>query len=276
MSNQTSPNNRLENDKSTVGSRQRVSLRLAASNPLITVLLLVVLFFLLIARLNAPEDAVLQALGVGGESTLRAGYYRIMTALLLTALPRGGDLWWAAGHVILNFYTLYIVGVSTERIWGSARFGLLYLLGGATGATLTLLLVPLNWLAADRVLSGAVYGVLALVAGELVYLYKHRRLYRAQGNLRRNYLIGLAVLNGVVGLFLPQQVSWLGMLGGLAGGALLAAFISPLHMPRPHPTEPGVLQGEDINPLRARLIFLALYITGVLGLVLISLALMSR
>jgi hypothetical protein len=139
----------------------------------------------------------------------------------------------------------------------------------------SLALIAVNLVPLDMVMSAGGNAVLAVLAAEQVYLYKHRKLYGKRGQQRRMYLTVLAVLVLVLGALAPRT-DLFGLLGGMAGGATLAAFISPFHLPRPHPDEPGALLGEDVNPLQTRVIPLALYVSALLSVLILGVFFMGR
>lgn len=250
------PPNRNSSDQ-----KQSVKLRIPSVSPIFTISMLIVGFLTFLARFRADalSDVILQRLGIQGAAVLEQyQLYRLFTAQILLEQFYPPLAYLGIIQALLSLYTLYIVGSSMERLWGNTRFALVYVLGGTTGAIVSLLLVASGVIPADIYLVTAPNAILAVLGAEWVYMFKHRRLYTRQGQLRRNYLIGLAVLNLIVGAFVAR-VDLFGLLGGLVGGGILATIISPLHLPRPHPDEPGALLGEDVNPLHRRTLMLTLY-----------------
>lgn len=120
-------------------------------------------------------------------------------------------------HILMNGITLYFLGHLVEKLWGSRRFLLLYLLAGIFGNVVTMVLTP-NILAA-----GASTSLFGLFAALVVAGYASHNPYLKQ--LGRSYQ-SLLVLNLLFNLFMPD-VSLVGHLGGLIGGALASVFISP-------------------------------------------------
>lgn len=116
-------------------------------------------------------------------------------------------------HIAFNMVALWMVGPYLEQTLGRARYVTLYLLsavGGSVGA-LVLATATDGWLTWLVGASGAVFGLFGAV---LVVL---RRLGRdARG------IVGVLVLNGVLGFVLPG-ISWQAHLGGLVVGAALGA-----------------------------------------------------
>ncbi len=80
-------------------------------------------------------------------------------------------------HIFLNMLILYFLGPMLERIWGSKRFLIFYLMCGAMGGILYTILARTGTLNAVRLIgaSGAIYGMLAACA----ILYPHLKVYVA-------------------------------------------------------------------------------------------------
>ena len=116
-------------------------------------------------------------------------------------------------HIVLNLVALWMVGPYLEQTLGRARYATLYLLSAVGGSVGAVLLSPATngWLDAMVGASGAVFGLFGAV---LVVL---RRLGRDAGPI-----LGIIVLNGVIGFVVPG-IAWEAHLGGLVAGALLGA-----------------------------------------------------
>lgn len=123
-------------------------------------------------------------------------------------------------HILFNLYALYLTGPYLEQVLGRARFAALYLLsafGGSVGfLVLTSVLSP-AWNGGTVGASGAVFGLFGAL------LVVQRRLHRQTGQI-----IGVLVVNGVLGFALPN-VAWQAHLGGLLTGAAVAAVL--VHAP---------------------------------------------
>lgn len=119
-------------------------------------------------------------------------------------------------HILFNMVALWSVGPFLEVSLGRWRFTALYLLSAIGGSVMYLLLASpdaVSWITWLFGASGAVFGLFGAV---LVVL---RRVGRSAGGI-----IGVLVINGVLGFVLPG-VAWQAHLGGLiVGSALGAAF----------------------------------------------------
>ena len=259
------------NDRNSSEPASRVNLRIPSATPLFTGItqMILILLFILRSIAGSPDPAV-EAMAVQGTAVLDgAQVYRLITAQLLLVLPAGGL--WMLGLVqaLFSLYTLYIVGNEMEKLWGNLRFGLVFVLGGASGGLLTLILTPTGLIPMDVFYVTAPTAIMATLGAQLVYMIKHRKLYGSRGIQRRNFLIGVAVINLLIAALVPQ-VDVFGMIGGIASGIILSIYISPYHLPRPHPEEPNALLGEDVNPLKTRIVALVAYTSVLLSAILLG------
>ncbi|MBL8202910.1 MAG: rhomboid family intramembrane serine protease [Blastocatellia bacterium] len=140
-------------------------------------------------------------------------------------------------HLIANAYALWIVGPIIERLFGSARFALLYLLAGMGGIAGSLLGARINRLDAPVAgSSGALFGLFGVL---LVVGYKYR--HELPAAFRRAFtksvwiVVALNLAFGIVSNFgksfsqrfkLPLHFvdNW-GHVGGLLTGAILAMIL---------------------------------------------------
>ncbi len=252
-------------DRNPSERAQQMTLRIPTAPPTVTTLLAFSLLFLFVAG-ALPNDGVplLSRMGVQAEAVIDGlQLHRLLTGLVVLAYRPGN----AAVNILfalISLYTLYIVGNSTERLWGNARFALVYVLGGVTGTVVTVLVTVLGLRPVEAFYAGAPGAILAILGAEFIYMRRHNKLYAQRGVQRRMYLGGLAGINLLLAVFVGP-VDIFGTVGGLLGGAVLAWYIAPEHLPRPHPDESGTLFGEDVNPLRGRWVTVLLYFTVVLA-----------
>jgi membrane associated rhomboid family serine protease len=115
-------------------------------------------------------------------------------------------------HIAFNLYALYLTGPYLEQVLGRLRFAALYLVAAFGGSVGYLLIAGLD--APPTVgASGAVFGLFGAL------LVVQRRLGRQTGQI-----VGVLVVNGVLGFALPN-VAWEAHLGGLLTGAAVAAVM---------------------------------------------------
>jgi rhomboid protease GluP len=156
-------------------------------------------------RLGALEP---WAVRFGGE------YWRMLTALFLHLGPL---------HLIVNLYALFVIGPGLERIIGSVRFALYYLLAGLGSSTGVLLLYLFGLSRPEQLVgaSGCVMGIVGVWAG---YLRRHRHEPFAARRLRNIVLI--VAIQTAFDLSTPQ-VSMAAHLSGLVTGVVLGLLIAP-------------------------------------------------
>jgi len=124
-------------------------------------------------------------------------------------------------HLAVNMYALYLLGPILERIYGYARFSLIYV--GAGMASSWLSMTMSRNIAAGA--SGAIFGLAGamLVTGRLYPEVVPPRWKMAFGK----GMVLLIVLNYAIGLSMRNVIDNWGHTGGLAGGILLALLIPP-------------------------------------------------
>ncbi len=120
-------------------------------------------------------------------------------------------------HIGFNMFMLYLFGPQLEALLGRTRFVALYLLSVLSASAMV------YWLSPEYTPTlGASGGVFGLLGALLVVAYK------VGGNVQS--LLMLLGLN-VVFTFVVPNISWQGHLGGLLGGAAVAAAL--VYAPRP-------------------------------------------
>lgn len=191
-------------------------------------------------------------------------YHRLLSAMFLHSPV-------TAAHIIFNMYALYAIGITIERFFGHTRFLLIYFLGGLAGSIASVVLNPPGITSVGA--SGAVF---AIFGAEMVFLYKHRKLFKQMAQNQLVQLVIIAVLNFGVGIAtaLSSEAeiridNW-GHIGGFVGGLVLAWFITPILLPKRHPTQEDALTIEDVNPLEKNTQILFAYSSVLLGMLLVG------
>ncbi|NHB85032.1 rhomboid family intramembrane serine protease [Tessaracoccus sp. HDW20] len=117
-------------------------------------------------------------------------------------------------HILFNMLVLWMLGPSIEQVLGRVRYLAVYfvaLIGGSAGV----MLFSEPWASVVGA-SGAIYGLMGAL---LVLAIRH------EGNVR-NILVWLGI-NVAISFTFPN-ISWEGHLGGLLGGAAVAAILAYL------------------------------------------------
>jgi membrane associated rhomboid family serine protease len=166
----------------------------------------------------APGDGYLYDLGsracraMGGEflpGVADGAWWQLVTSQFTHV-----QLW----HIAGNMLALYFLGPQLEAVLGRVRFLALYLVSGLAGSVTVLWLSPEMGLTVGA--SGAIYGLFGAIG-----VVAHK----VGGDLRS--LFGLLAINLFITFAVPN-ISWQGHLGGLVGGALIAALL--VYAPRRH------------------------------------------
>ena len=260
--------------------RQQVMLHLRTVTPNVTYAILAVNIGIFILRALSPRlDSDLLAWGANGpREVLQQGqYYRLLTSMFLHAsiydvfgrLALTNSL-----HLIFNAYVIYGVGTYIERLFGHARFALIYFLGGLAGSIASVFLNAATG-NLDTYSVGASGAAFAVIGAEFIYLYYHRKLMGAYARARMQSLIFFAVINFMFGFassfgLSAMRVDNWAHLGGLAGGMILAWFISPIFILKRDPERLGDMLGEDINPLKRRYSAVSFFVTGLIVLLIVG------
>jgi rhomboid protease GluP len=152
-----------------------------------------------------------------GPLTTNGQYWRLITAMFL----HGGML-----HLLFNAFALYQLGRLVERMFGTPRFLLLYLLAGIAGGLASVWWNPgVNSVGA----SGAIFG---LMGGMLAFIRSpNSGVPMAVVKSLRGSAMGFLLFNVVAGLIYPYTDN-AAHFGGLIGGYLAGFLLSrSLHVP---------------------------------------------
>ncbi len=146
----------------------------------------------------------------------RHEYWRLITAMFLhIGIP----------HILINSWSLYILGVLIERFYGTGRFLAIYFIAGLGGSIASFALSP------NSVSAGASGAIVGLLGAMIAYFGLHRKLLGAQG---RSYLlnglfnVGFMVISGFV---LSGVVDNWAHLGGLFTGLIAGLALTPRYRP---------------------------------------------
>jgi rhomboid protease GluP len=248
------------------GSSQRGTLHIPLGRPIATnvliginALVFVVMFFLVteLQRADAYAWGATNKIAVLEEGE----FHRLFTAMFLHA---------NIAHIFFNMYALWAIGQTVEAFFGTPRYVLIYFLGGLGGSVLSVIFNP-----ASVVSVGASGAVFAIFGAQIVFLYKHRKLFgeMAQRQLRQLIIIGgINFAYGILTSFSDTGVSidnW-GHLGGLLGGMLITWYLGPLFMLQRKANTETNFEAVDVNPLEQNYQAAIAYFSGLLLLLIIA------
>jgi membrane associated rhomboid family serine protease len=153
---------------------------------------------------GGPNDELLARFAGSPPAIALGEWYRLLTPMFLHL---------SVAHIALNSMALYFIGPPVEQAFGTARFVVMYVIGGFTGSVASYVFGSCGGGAGA---SGAIFGIMGVL---LVYTAQ-RRSNAMMNAFFGNILFWLG-LNLVFGLVAPNIDIW-AHLGGLVGGMLLA------------------------------------------------------
>lgn len=160
---------------------------------------------------GSGNEPTLMAFGVKSNAEIAQGqWWRFVTPIFIHI----GLL-----HLLFNSYALWIVGPQVEKLYGGARFVLLYMLTGIAGVYGSYSYHP-NTISAGA--SGAIFGLFGVL---LVFGLRYRNsippfFKRAVGT----GVLPVIVINLIIGFTIPM-IDNSAHIGGLLAGAVLAAVV---------------------------------------------------
>lgn len=174
---------------------------------IITILLVAVNIIIYLAMILFNQyDNTINSFAVYGPFIFKYNeYYRLITGAFLHA---------NFVHLILNCYSLYVIGSQIENFMGKWKYLIIYFVSAITGSMLSALLSD----GASIGASGAIFGLM----GSLLYFGYHYRVYL--GNVLKSQIIPLILLNLLIG-FITPGIDNFAHIGGLVGGALATVAV---------------------------------------------------
>ena len=175
------------------------------------------IFLLMALAGGSTNPTTLMAFGVKDNASIAQGqWWRFITPMFIHI----GML-----HFIFNSYALWIVGPQVEKLYGTARFVILFVLTGVAGVYASYYYHPETPSAGA---SGAIFGLFGVL---LVFGIRYRNsipaaFKRAVGT----GVLPVIVINLFIGFMLPHVVDNSAHVAGLLSGVLLAAIV-PFHRP---------------------------------------------
>jgi membrane associated rhomboid family serine protease len=165
---------------------------------------------------GSTNELTLRAFGVKDNAAIANGeWWRFITPIFIHI----GML-----HLLFNSYALWIVGPQVEKLYGPARFVILYVLTGIAGVYASFYYHP-ETISAGA--SGAIFGLFGVL---LVFGIRYRNsippdFKRAVGT----GVLPVIVINLIIGFTIPA-IDNAAHIAGLLSGAALAAVV-PFHKP---------------------------------------------
>jgi rhomboid protease GluP len=208
----------MDFDQSPPQSR-RVSLPLPLGRPVFTFVLLaanVLVFLAMTAAGGSTDTSVLIQFGAKDNVLVAEGQlWRLFTSMFLHI---------GVMHLAFNSYALFIEGIEVERLYGRARFLIIYLLAGLWGSLFSFAL-------GKGISAGASGAIFGLFGAMVAYFVRHREIFGTFGRQRLFSLLGVVGINLFLGFSNPG-IDNMAHLGGLLSGAALGWGLAPDYVAR--------------------------------------------
>jgi rhomboid protease GluP len=187
----------------------------------------------LVGSLAADGQALVDALQLDKVAVAHGQIWRLWTVTLVHA-PIQEDPF----HLVFNMYALWLIGPYVERLYGRARFLLMYLVFALGGSLMSFALGgPEPSVGA----SGAIFGLFGVLVAAL---YVHRPMVGPGVRGLMGQLVAIIALNILIGVTGQGIDNW-AHIGGLVSGLWVGVLFPPTLVPtmrsmwmRPGPT-PG-------------------------------------
>ena len=119
-------------------------------------------------------------------------------------------------HLVVNMYSLRVIGPSVESLIGKSKFLFIYLVSAISASLMSLVFVDSNIVSVGA--SGAIFGLM----GALLYFGYHYRLYL--NDAIKNQIVPVILFNLIIGFMMPGIDNG-AHIGGLIGGYLATMAI---------------------------------------------------
>jgi len=170
------------------------------------------IFILMALAGGSTNDSTLMAFGVKANSAIDHGqWWRFVTPMFLHI----GLL-----HLIFNSYALWIVGPQVEKLYGGARFVILYVLTGVAAVAASFHFRP------DGESVGASGAIFGLIGGLAAFYYVARGVLGDVSRQQLGSLITVIMINLFIGFSAPI-IDNTAHIGGLIGGAAVGWMLAP-------------------------------------------------
>ena len=209
---------------------------------IVTKVIMLICFIMYIVTLlvNNNFNVALIILGANNRSLVLGGQ---VWRLLTSAFLHGNIL-----HLLVNMYSLWIIGSQVETYIGKWKFLIIYLLSAIMGSLFSIVFYA-NTISIGA--SGALFGLM----GSLLYFGYHYRLYLS--NTLTSQIIPIIALNLLFGFTVPG-IDNACHIGGLIGGYLATMIVGLKYKSQ---------KSENINGIIVYLLLVAFLVYALLKLV---------
>jgi rhomboid protease GluP len=182
--------------------------------PPATLLVLVALAAIFVWQIQtgalASRESIIAAGALVRDRVIQGEWWRVLSATVLH-----GNF----EHLIGNAISLYILGMASEHAYGTRAMLLVYIASGVAGSLLSIAMNPGPSVGA----SGAIFGLMGAV---IVLFWKHRDKLLVRDKRIGVVIAVWAIFTIITGWMVPM-IDNAGHVGGLLGGAMIAAAMRP-------------------------------------------------
>lgn len=172
--------------------------------PIITYAIIAICVIVFILMGGSTDGKTLLSFGANLGLLVKQGeIYRLLTC----AFVHIGII-----HLVVNMYSLYVVGSQVENFYGKIKYLLIYLISAVCGSILS---IGFN----DNVISAGASGAIFGLLGAILYFGVKYRTYL--GQTIKSQVIPIILINLVIGFTTPG-IDNAAHIGGLLGGVLSA------------------------------------------------------
>ncbi len=192
-----------------------VALPLPLYQPLFTYILLgaiIIIWVLMQLAGRTWQLEIMAAFANYGPAILQGEIWRLLTSMFLHANLQ---------HIFFNAYSLYILGMGMERLYGSGRFLVVYMLAGLFGSLLSFAGRGPAVLSVGA--SGAIFGLIGM---QLAFFLIHHRTFGSSGRAQIMNTLLVIGFNLFLGFTIPG-IDNLAHIGGLVAGFALGYGLTP-------------------------------------------------
>ncbi len=201
--------------KKNIDNSEKINDLFSPKKPIVTYLLISVMSILLILMYLSGSGSVdsmsVNTLYSFGALVKNGSWIRLITSMFLHI---------GLIHLIMNAWSLKILGKQVENFFGHIKILIIFLYSGIVGNLLSVILMSDNTISAGA--SGAIFGLM----GALVYFSINQRTY--MGEALKNEILPVIIINLLIGFMVPG-INIYAHIGGLIGGVIVSTFLGIKH-----------------------------------------------
>lgn len=201
---------KINNDilKKNIDQSEKINELFREKKPIVTkILITIIIALFIIMYLFGSGSEDIKTLYVFGALVKNGSWIRLFVSMFLHI----GIL-----HLLMNVYSLYILGKQTENFYGHIKTLIIFIYSGLVGNLLSMILMNPNTISAGA--SGAIFGLM----GALLYFSINQRSY--MGEALKKQILPVIIINLLFTFMIPS-INMYAHLGGLIGGIIISMAV---------------------------------------------------